>query len=295
MVSGMFYPSDKGELEEMLDKLFSGTGKGRNLGVVSPHAGYPYSGKGAAFARNYAQLPPEERVTFLEHIVVAGETLSHIARYHAVSVADLQAANPRIQPRFLGIGQRVIVPKAPSVRDGLRGKIVADQGEIFVYTVRSGDTLGDIAGVRGDARGDDTRVDVFGPREAQVLGGRDVAQEVRSGRGGDGPADGGGYVIVAGGDVGHQRTQYVIRGAVAHLLLITDVIGDQLQRDVSRALDHRLNAGVARAAGEIGANIQLRQLRTRAEAYRPCGPKQQRLLDLHARRGKIVMQAQIGA
>jgi membrane-bound lytic murein transglycosylase D len=102
-------------------------------------------GKGAAFARNYAQIPPEERVTFLEHVVVAGETLSHIARYHAVSVADLQAANPLIQPRLLGIGQRVIVPKAPSVRDGLRGKIVADQGEVFVYTVRSGDTLGDIA------------------------------------------------------------------------------------------------------------------------------------------------------
>ncbi len=52
VVSGMFYPSDKGELEEMLDGLFSGTGKGRNLGVVSPHAGYPYSGKGSAFAIN---------------------------------------------------------------------------------------------------------------------------------------------------------------------------------------------------------------------------------------------------
>ncbi len=52
VVSGMFYPSDKGELKEMLDKLFSGTREGRNLGVVSPHAGYPYSGKGSAFAIN---------------------------------------------------------------------------------------------------------------------------------------------------------------------------------------------------------------------------------------------------
>lgn len=52
VVSGMFYPSDKGELKGMLDKLFSGTGRGENLGVVSPHAGYPYSGKGSAFAIN---------------------------------------------------------------------------------------------------------------------------------------------------------------------------------------------------------------------------------------------------
>jgi AmmeMemoRadiSam system protein B len=51
-VAGMFYPSDPGELERLLRGLFSGTGKGNSLGVVSPHAGYPYSGKGSAFAIN---------------------------------------------------------------------------------------------------------------------------------------------------------------------------------------------------------------------------------------------------
>lgn len=79
-------------------------------------------GIGARFAERYAQIPPEERVTFLEHVVAQGETLSHIARYYSVSVDDLRAANPRIQPRLLQIGQRVVVPKAPSVRDGSRGR-----------------------------------------------------------------------------------------------------------------------------------------------------------------------------
>ena len=52
VVAGMFYPSEPGELEKLLKGLFSGAGKGNSLGVVSPHAGYPYSGKGSAFAIN---------------------------------------------------------------------------------------------------------------------------------------------------------------------------------------------------------------------------------------------------
>ena len=118
-------------------------------------------GKGAAFADNYAQIPPEERVTFVEHVVAAGETLTHIARYYAVSVDDLRAANPRIQPRLMQIGQRVVVPKAPSVRDGLRGGKVAGQGEVLVYTVRSGDTLGAIASRHRVALGDLLRWNEF--------------------------------------------------------------------------------------------------------------------------------------
>lgn len=50
VAAGTFYPSDPGELEKMMRGLFSGAGKGDNLGAVSPHAGYPYSGKGSAFA-----------------------------------------------------------------------------------------------------------------------------------------------------------------------------------------------------------------------------------------------------
>lgn len=52
VAAGMFYPSEPGELKRVLESLFAGTPKGESLGAVSPHAGYPYSGKGCAFAVN---------------------------------------------------------------------------------------------------------------------------------------------------------------------------------------------------------------------------------------------------
>ncbi len=106
-------------------------------------------GYGARFAEAYALIPPEERVTFLEHFVRSGETLTHIARQYGVPLDDLRATNPTIQPRRMQIGQRVVVPKAPSVRGrtGASSQSSNNQGEerLVVYTVRSGDTLSGIA------------------------------------------------------------------------------------------------------------------------------------------------------
>jgi len=78
-------------------------------------------GSGATFERNYAEIPPDERVTFVEHRVEAGETLSHIARRYGVLVADLNAANPGLRPRYLRIGAMLTVPVAPSVRSTSAG------------------------------------------------------------------------------------------------------------------------------------------------------------------------------
>lgn len=75
-------------------------------------------GRGEAFRRNYPRIPPSERVTFVEHRVRSGETLTHIARRYGIRVGELEAANPDIRPRYLQIGQRVIVPIAPSARRG---------------------------------------------------------------------------------------------------------------------------------------------------------------------------------
>ena len=76
------------------------------------------AGSGDAFEENYARIPPSERVTFVEHRVVRGETLSHIARRYGIPLRDLQAANPRVSPRRLQIGQRLTVPIAPRARAG---------------------------------------------------------------------------------------------------------------------------------------------------------------------------------
>jgi AmmeMemoRadiSam system protein B len=55
-VSGMFYESNKEKLSKNLDRLFSDTKQGNNTAVISPHAGYVYSGRTAAHA--VASLKP---------------------------------------------------------------------------------------------------------------------------------------------------------------------------------------------------------------------------------------------
>jgi len=68
IVAGYFYPSDKKELEKMLEKFFE---KARTevkeresaMGIVAPHAGYIYSGLTAAYA--YAALPRKLKKTIV--------------------------------------------------------------------------------------------------------------------------------------------------------------------------------------------------------------------------------------
>ena len=91
------------------------TPPGRDIALRVPQ------GQGSTFARKYAEIPPDERVTFVEHRVERGETLSHIALQYGVLVADLTAANPGLRPRFLRIGAMLTVPVAPSVRSGAAG------------------------------------------------------------------------------------------------------------------------------------------------------------------------------
>jgi LysM repeat protein len=105
-------------------------------------------GTGASFAEAYARIPPSERATFLEHVVASGETLTHIARDYGVSLDDLRAANPRIEPRRMQIGQRVVVPTGGSARRALgtrEGAPANLEEELLIYRVRPGDTLSAIA------------------------------------------------------------------------------------------------------------------------------------------------------
>ncbi|MEX0935479.1 MAG: transglycosylase SLT domain-containing protein, partial [Gemmatimonadota bacterium] len=67
-------------------------------------------GRAARFARNFAEIPPEERLTVLEHVVTSGETFTHIARRYGVPVSDLTDMNGSVDPRRLQIGMRLVVP-----------------------------------------------------------------------------------------------------------------------------------------------------------------------------------------
>jgi hypothetical protein len=63
-VAGMFYPRDPSHLEQLLEKFFSGTAQGGEArGIVSPHAGYIYSGQVAAHA--FSALPSGFSGTFV--------------------------------------------------------------------------------------------------------------------------------------------------------------------------------------------------------------------------------------
>ena len=75
-------------------------------------------GKGGTFRLNYARIPRNERVSFVEHKVIAGETLGHIAQQYGIPLADLEAANPLVRPRTLRIGSMLTVPVSPSARRG---------------------------------------------------------------------------------------------------------------------------------------------------------------------------------
>ena len=73
-------------------------------------------GSSRVFQLNYARIPRSERVSFLEHKVVDGETLGHIAQTYGIPVADLQAANPLVRARTLRIGSLLTVPVSSSAR-----------------------------------------------------------------------------------------------------------------------------------------------------------------------------------
>jgi LysM repeat protein len=75
-------------------------------------------GQGRTFATYYPRIPPRARVTFVEHPVRSGETLSQIAARYGVRAEEIEAVNPRVRPRTLQVGSLLTVPIAPSVGRG---------------------------------------------------------------------------------------------------------------------------------------------------------------------------------
>ncbi len=112
---------------------------------------------GHVFALNYARVPPSQRVTWVQHVVRRGDTLSEIARDYGVSVSAIRAANKRVNPRRLRIGQRLIIPRAgklpryasapTTVRRSTKQAVKPQRpdGPYITYRVQSGDSLWAIA------------------------------------------------------------------------------------------------------------------------------------------------------
>lgn len=113
-------------------------------------------GAGAQVAQRYDTLSPTSRITFVDHYVSRGQTLSEIAHRYHVTVAMIKGANPRLSPHALRVGQRLIIPMSgrivpasawsvppePSWRRSSRHYPPAGAG---THRVRSGETPSQIA------------------------------------------------------------------------------------------------------------------------------------------------------
>ncbi|MEX2294780.1 MAG: transglycosylase SLT domain-containing protein, partial [Gemmatimonadota bacterium] len=106
-------------------------------------------GRAFEFERNFALIPPEERLTFVEHVVASGETFSHIAARYGVALSELTGMNASVNERRLRIGMTIVVPvgsRGGRVASPVATQIATNQGASgSVHTVSSGESFWTIA------------------------------------------------------------------------------------------------------------------------------------------------------
>jgi membrane-bound lytic murein transglycosylase D len=117
------------------------------------------AGRGPGTVAAYAELPPNRRVTFVEHVVARGETMGGIARRYRVSQPMLGAANPKVKPSRLRVGQTLIVPTGGAISTSVARRMAAPTAPAGTSTsgyhrVRRGETLSGIADEYGVSQRD---------------------------------------------------------------------------------------------------------------------------------------------
>jgi membrane-bound lytic murein transglycosylase D len=108
------------------------------------------AGRGPTTLAAYEQLPPGRRITFLEHTVARGQTLSGIASRYGVSTRLVIEANPRVHGRKLRPGQRIIVPTGGAISSSVARRMAdpvepAASSPSGFHRVRRGETLSGLA------------------------------------------------------------------------------------------------------------------------------------------------------
>ena len=123
---------------------------------VTPPSKKPYPlkvplGKGASHATAVASIPTSDKIDYQVHYVRRGETLSVIARKYNVSLTKLVQANRIKNQNRLSVGQKLVIP-APknytattSKKKSRSASAPSSDYAKKIYTVRKGDTLGQIA------------------------------------------------------------------------------------------------------------------------------------------------------
>jgi len=93
-------------------------------------------GTAEQFQAGIAPIPPEKWVSWRQHRVTDGDTLSAIAKQYRVATTAIADANGLDPQALLPLGQKLIIPAAQP--QAVAGKLVR-------YSVRRGDTLNSIA------------------------------------------------------------------------------------------------------------------------------------------------------
>ena len=99
-----------------------------------------------------AEIPDDERLAWVRHLVVSGETLGEIARAYRTSVETLRHAN-RLPGTLIRAGDHLLVPVTHRpLEDYARYSRPLAGGPAGVYVVKAGDTIWDIARMLGLTR-----------------------------------------------------------------------------------------------------------------------------------------------
>jgi len=123
---------------------------------VTPPARKPYHlkvpfGKGSVNTHAMASIPTSDKIDYQVHYVRRGETLSVIARKYNVSLTKLVQANRIKNRNRLSVGQKLVIPAPKSYASSSsknttrKSSPPASDYAKKTYTVKKGDTLGQIA------------------------------------------------------------------------------------------------------------------------------------------------------
>ena len=94
------------------------------------------AGTAERFSAEIADIPPDKWVSWRRHRIEAGETMTSIAKKYHVTAAAISEANNMDRHAALDVGEKLIIPAAPSSDSKRR---------LVHYRVRRGDTLAGIA------------------------------------------------------------------------------------------------------------------------------------------------------
>ncbi len=134
-------------------------------------------------------------------------------------------------------------------------------GHGVITDLRSGVAFGQIGGMRRDFVGDQSLFHILFVGQTQMLFRCDITQHRTTKPANHGGTDTRGEMVIAGRDIGGQRTEGVEGGFIAQLELFRHVAADHMHRHVARTFNHYLNIIFPGNTGQFTQGTQFGKLR----------------------------------